>query len=92
MNPKHDVKLEATWGSSGHFYLRRGGFHRRRWHVGFICEAFFGMEPCVDFFWWIFIGRALSEGKLPRIVLGGSVPAQELPQLYEKVQCSMLFC
>ena len=21
-----------------------------------ICEAFFGMEPCVDFLWWIFTG------------------------------------
>jgi len=22
----------------------------------FICKAFFGMEPCVDFLWWIFTG------------------------------------
>ena len=22
--------------------------------AGFICEAFFGMEPCVDFLRWIF--------------------------------------
>ena len=36
--------------------------------AGFICEAFFGMEPCVDFLRWIFTGRALSEGKLLRIV------------------------
>ena len=27
------------------------------------------MEPCVDSFWWIFAGRALSKGKFPRIVL-----------------------
>ena len=34
------------------------------------------MEPCVDSFQWIFIERALSEGKLPRIVLvEGFVPA-----------------
>jgi len=79
------------------------------------------MDPCVDSFRWIFTGRALSEGKLPRIVLvegfvpvaaqvgqfikfdamssnhgghtlAGSVPAQELPQLHEKVRSSMLFC
>ena len=36
--------------------------------AGLICEAFFGMEQCVDFLWWIFTGRALSEGKLLRIV------------------------
>ena len=40
-----------------------------------ICEAFFGMEPRVDFLWWIFIGRALSEGNLLTIVpIEGSVP------------------
>ena len=34
------------------------------------------MGPCVDSFRWIFTGRALSEGKLPRIVLvEGFVPA-----------------
>ena len=78
------------------------------------------MEPCVDSFRWIFAGRALSERKLPRIVLvedsmpaaaqvaqfikfdeissshgghtlAGSVPAQELPRLHEKVRNSMLF-
>ena len=44
--------------------------------AGFICEAFFGMEPCVDFLWWIFTRRALSEGKLLRIVpVEGSTPA-----------------
>ena len=44
--------------------------------AGFICEAFFGMEPCVDFFRWIFARLALSEGKLLRIVtVEGSVPA-----------------
>ena len=40
-----------------------------------IYEAFFGMESCVDFFRWIFIERALSEGKLLRIMLvEGSLP------------------
>ena len=39
-----------------------------------ICEAFFGMEPCVDSLWWIFSGRA-SEGRLLTIVpVEGSVP------------------
>ena len=43
--------------------------------AGFICEAFFGIEPCVDFLRWIFTGRALSEGKLLKIVLvEGSAP------------------
>ena len=43
--------------------------------LGLICEAFFGMEPCVDFLWWIFTGRALSEGRLLTIVpVEGSVP------------------
>ena len=36
--------------------------------VGLICGAFFRMELCVDFLWWIFTGQALSEGKLLRIV------------------------
>ena len=40
-----------------------------------ICEAFFGMEPRVDFPWWIFTGRALSEGRLLMIVpVEGYVP------------------
>ena len=40
-----------------------------------ICEAFFGMEPCVDFLLWIFTRRGLSEGKLLRIMsVEGSVP------------------
>ena len=40
-----------------------------------ICEAFFGMEPRVDFLWWIFTGRASSEGRLLTIVqVEGSVP------------------
>ena len=40
-----------------------------------ICEAFFGMESCADFLRWIFARRALSEGKLLRIVPGeGSAP------------------
>ena len=32
-----------------------------------VCEAFLGMEPHMDLFRWIFNGRALFEGKLPRI-------------------------
>ena len=40
-----------------------------------ICEAFFGMEPCVDSLWWTFTGRASSEGRLLTIVsVEGSVP------------------
>ena len=40
-----------------------------------ICEAFFGMEPCVDSLWWIFSGRSSSEGRLLTIVpVEGSVP------------------
>ena len=40
-----------------------------------ICEAFFGMEPCVDSLWWIFTERASSEGRLLTIVLvEGSMP------------------
>ena len=37
-----------------------------------ICEAFLGMEPCVDLFWQIFTRQALSEGKPPRTTpIGG---------------------
>ena len=36
-----------------------------------VCEAFLGMEPHVDLFRQIFSGRALSEGKPPRITLVG---------------------
>jgi len=75
VNPECDVKLVAARGSADRFCLRRGGFRRRRWRAGFIGEAFFGMEPRVDYLRWIFTGRALSEGKLPRIVLmEGSTP------------------
>ena len=75
MNPERDVELEAARGGAGRLCLRRGGFRRRRWRAGFICEAIFGMEPCVDSFRWIFTGRALSEGKLPSIMLvEGSMP------------------
>ena len=43
--------------------------------VMLVCEAFFGMEPCVDSPWWIFTGRASSEGRLLTIVpVEGSVP------------------
>ena len=76
VNLECDIELETARGGVGRLCLRRGGFRQRRWHAGFIYEAFFGMEPCVDFFRWIFTGRALSEGKLPRIMLvEGSVPA-----------------
>ena len=76
MNLERDVELEAARGGAGRLCLRRGGFHRRSWRAGSIYEAFFGMEPCVDFLRRIFTGRALSEGKLPRIVLvEGSMPA-----------------
>ena len=49
--------------------------------TGFItvCEAFLGMEPHVDLFQWIFSGRALSEGKPPRIApVGGICPIEEV--------------
>ena len=36
-----------------------------------IYEAFLGMEPHVDLFWWIFTGRALSKGKPPGTVSVG---------------------
>ena len=75
MNPERNVELEVARGGAGHLCLRRGGFRRRRRCAGFVYEAFFGMEPCADSFQWIFTGRALSEGKLPRIMLvEGSVP------------------
>ena len=60
MNLERDVGLEAAQGGAGCLCLRRGGFRRGRWHGGFICEAFFEMDLCVDSFWWIFTGRALS--------------------------------
>ena len=56
VNPEHDVEMEAARGGAGRLCLRRGGFHRRGWRAGFICEAFFGMEPCVNFLRWIFTG------------------------------------
>ena len=43
--------------------------------VMLVCEAFFGMEPCVDSLRWIFTGRALSEGRLLMIApVESSVP------------------
>ena len=63
MNLEHDVELEAARGDAGRLCLRRGGFRRKGWCVGFIYKAFFGLEP-------------YAEGKLPRIVLvEGSMPA-----------------
>ena len=44
-----------------------------------ICEAFLGMEPHVDLFWWIFTGRALSEGKPPRTAPVGDFALQKKP-------------
>ena len=54
MNLERDVELEAARDGAGHLCLRRGGFRLRGWRAGFIYEAFFGMEPCVDFLRWIF--------------------------------------
>ena len=72
VNLERDVELEAAWGGAGHLCLRRGSFRRRGWRAGFICEAFFEMEPCV-------------EGKLPRIMLvEGSMPiAAQVGQFIE---------
>ena len=38
--------------------------------VMLVCEAFFGMEPCVDSLQWIFTGRALGAVPLTRSCLG----------------------
>ena len=56
MNLEHNVELEAARGGAGRFRLRKGGFRRRRWHAGSVCEAFFGMEPYAYSFRWIFTG------------------------------------
>ena len=45
-----------------------------------VCENFLGMEPHVDFFLWIFSGRALSEGKPPRITPVGGFTLQKKPK------------
>jgi len=45
-----------------------------------VCEAFLGMEPHVDLFQWIFSGRALSEGKLPRIAPVRGFTLQKKPK------------
>ena len=45
-----------------------------------ICEAFLRMEPHVDLFLWIFIGRALSEGKPPRTASVGGFALQKKPR------------
>ena len=42
-----------------------------------VCKAFLEMEPHVDLFWWIFTGRALSEGKPPRTTLVGGFALQK---------------
>ena len=49
--------------------------------TGFItvCEAFLRMEPHMDFFWWMFSRRALSEGKLPRTASVGGFALQKKP-------------
>ena len=41
-----------------------------------VSKAFLGMEPHVDLFWWIFTGRALSEGKPPKNVPVGGFALQ----------------
>jgi len=48
--------------------------------VMLVCEAFFGMEPCVDSLRWIFTGRALSEGKPPRTTPVGGFALQKKPR------------
>jgi len=50
--------------------------------AGFITvyEAFLGMEPHVDLFWWTFSGRALSEGKPPRIAPVGGFALWKRPK------------
>ena len=57
--------------------------HWRVLHIaGFITvyEAFIGMKPHVDLFWWIFSGWALSEGKPPRIAQVGGFALQKRPK------------
>ena len=52
-------------------------------HVaGFVTvyEAFLGMEPHVDLFQRIFSGRALSDGKPPRIAPVGGFALQKWPK------------
>ena len=51
--------------------------------TGFItvCEAFLRMEPHVDFFRWMFSGRALSRGKPLRIVPMGGFALQKKPSV-----------
>ena len=46
-----------------------------------VCEAFLRMELHVDLFRRIFSGRALSEGKPPRIALVGGFALQKKPKL-----------
>ena len=50
--------------------------------VGFviICEAFLRMEPHMDLFRRMFSGRALSEGKPPRITTVGGFALQKKPK------------
>ena len=49
--------------------------HDVKLEVMLVCEAFFGMELCIDSLWWIFTGQALSEGRLLMIAsVEGSVP------------------
>ena len=45
-----------------------------------VCEAFLGMEPHMDLFRRIFSGRALSEGKPPRIAPVRGFALQKKPK------------
>ena len=47
--------------------------------AGFVtmCEAFLGMELHMDFFWWMFSGQALLEGKPLRVTSVGGFALQK---------------
>ena len=46
-----------------------------------IYEAFLGMEPHADFFWWLFSGRALTVGNPAEIALVGGFALQRKPSV-----------
>ena len=41
-----------------------------------VCEAFLGIEPHMDFFRWLFSGRALMVGNSPEVALVGGFALQ----------------